>query len=91
MGETTMKEDDRIARGIREWYGNDAGEPLSDSQFERFGSEAMGMTLESLGICRNCGTVQGGVEPDARNNPCESCDVPAVTGFQEIAMGGFEG
>ena len=86
-----MKEDDRIARGIREWYGNDGSEPLSDSQFERFGSDAMGMGSELLGVCRNCGTVQSPVEPDARSNPCDACDVPAVTGFQEIAMGGFQG
>ena len=92
MGEKMKeKEADRIARGIREWYGNDAGEPLVDSQWERFASEAMGMTLESLGICRNCGTVQGGVEPDARDNPCEACDAESVMGFQEVAMMGFQG
>jgi hypothetical protein len=84
-------EADRIARAIREWYGNDGSEPLSDLQFDEFGSDALGMGSELLGICKQCGTVQSPVEPDARSNPCESCGVPAVTGFQEILMSGFEG
>ena len=36
------------------------------------------------GICVSCGEIQyGGVEPDARDYPCESCGAPEVYGLEE--------
>jgi hypothetical protein len=39
------------------------------------------------GGCINCGEVtEGGVEPDARNYKCESCEQNQVFGLEELAI-----
>jgi len=48
-----------------------------------------GMGLDDLGICAACGAERGGVEPDARNYPCDDCDEMAVYGCQELMMAGL--
>lgn len=47
---------------------------------------------EYWGICLNCEHIQeGGVEPDARNYPCENCDQNQIFGFEEaLLMGKLE-
>jgi hypothetical protein len=93
MGKTmeTVRQRNTVARGIRQWYGNDASQALSQRQHDEFSADALGMGPELLGICKACGTVQAPVEPDATSNPCESCDVEAVIGFSEVMMHGFQG
>lgn len=40
-----------------------------------------------VGFCRACGgKVPDGVEPDARNYPCERCDKNEVFGAEELLM-----
>lgn len=39
------------------------------------------------GICLACGEIQhGGVEPDARAYPCDSCGAPGVYGLEEALL-----
>lgn len=38
------------------------------------------------GICHNCGHIQSGVEPDARNCICEECKQDTVFGVEETIM-----
>jgi hypothetical protein len=38
------------------------------------------------GFCKKCGADAYGVEPDARNYPCESCDATAVFGAEEFLL-----
>jgi len=41
------------------------------------------------GICLICGEIRyGGVEPDARGYPCESCATSTVVGLQEALLMG---
>lgn len=42
-----------------------------------------------LGICIECEERAYGVEPDAREYPCESCDELAVYGMEEAILMGF--
>lgn len=37
-----------------------------------------------IGFCVGCGTETSGVEPDARNFHCETCDRPLVFGAEEL-------
>jgi hypothetical protein len=46
--------------------------------------ERYNRTLENPGFCRLCGHENWGVEPDARNNPCERCGGSFVAGAQEL-------
>ncbi len=39
---------------------------------------------DNLGFCTACGAEAGGVEPDAREAPCEACGEPAVFGAEEL-------
>lgn len=39
---------------------------------------------DGLGFCIACGAEAGGVEPDAREAPCEVCGEPAVFGAEEL-------
>mgnify|MGYP001561245718 FL=1 len=41
------------------------------------------------GFCLACGNWQGGVEPDARQYVCESCNAPKVYGAEELLMRGL--
>ena len=46
-----------------------------------YGSVEEAMTSDALeGICHNCGYIQEGVEPDARNYTCDECGADAVCG-----------
>lgn len=45
-------------------------------------------TDDNLGFCRACGEEAYGVEPDARNYPCESCGEHEVYGAEELLMMG---
>ena len=41
------------------------------------------------GFCLACGNIMhGGIEPDARNYPCEVCGEPRVFGTEELMMMG---
>lgn len=41
---------------------------------------------DNLGICRLCGSVAEGVEPDARNYECHACGRAEVFGLEEYLM-----
>jgi hypothetical protein len=42
--------------------------------------------LDNPGFCVNCGEETGGCEPDARNYPCEECDLNTVYGAEELML-----
>jgi hypothetical protein len=44
---------------------------------------------DNIGICLACGAETGGVEPDARMDPCEVCDENQVYGAQELVIMGY--
>jgi hypothetical protein len=44
---------------------------------------------EGIGFCLACGAEAGGVEPDARKYPCESCRAPKVYGAEELMIMGI--
>ena len=58
--------------------------------------ERVGITLDEIveavaadenrGWCLNCGAEAYGVEPDARRYRCESCQVKAVYGAEELLI-----
>lgn len=41
---------------------------------------------ENLGFCKACGEVAYGVEPDAQNYKCESCDANQVFGAEQLLL-----
>lgn len=41
------------------------------------------------GFCLACGSVQGGVEPDARRYVCEGCGAAKVYGAEELLVMGL--
>lgn len=41
---------------------------------------------EDLGFCIKCGAEHGGIEPDARQYPCEECGERRVYGAEEILL-----
>jgi hypothetical protein len=41
---------------------------------------------DNLGFCLACGAEAYGVEPDAREYTCESCDAPRVYGAEELLI-----
>lgn len=44
-------------------------------------------SLDSPGFCLLCGVENGGVEPDARGNACESCGAPnSVYGAEALLI-----
>ena len=43
---------------------------------------------EYLGLCRVCGSVAEGVEPDARGYKCHACERPEVYGIEELLIMG---
>ncbi|HMD61047.1 MAG TPA: hypothetical protein VKG78_06430 [Opitutaceae bacterium] len=43
-------------------------------------------TLDNPGFCTRCGAEADGVEPDARNYPCESCGEDGVHGAEELLL-----
>jgi hypothetical protein len=44
---------------------------------------------EDSGVCLNCGEIaEGGVEPDARNDPCDTCGKRRVFGIEEAMLMG---
>ena len=43
---------------------------------------------EYLGLCRTCGAVADGVEPDARHYHCAACDSMDVYGLEELLLMG---
>ncbi len=44
------------------------------------------MRDDNTGICRECGTEDSGVEPDARNYKCHSCGAMKVFGAEELLV-----
>lgn len=48
--------------------------------------EAAQGTLLDPGFCHACGAEAGGVEPDAREYPCEECPEDAVFGAEETLL-----
>ncbi len=44
---------------------------------------------DNTGFCLACGQDRGGVEPDARKYPCESCGARKVYGAQELLIMGL--
>lgn len=38
------------------------------------------------GICRSCGNIQSGVEPDAENYRCEDCGEDEVFGIEHVIL-----
>jgi hypothetical protein len=42
--------------------------------------------LDNPGFCIRCGAETDGVEPDARDYPCESCGENGVYGAEELLM-----
>jgi hypothetical protein len=48
--------------------------------------EAAMLDGETDGICRNCGNIQSGVEPDARMYRCENCGEDKVYGLEETII-----
>jgi len=50
--------------------------------------EFMDLDNSYMGICLSCGEHAHGVEPDARNYTCESCDAPEVYGAAELLIMG---
>lgn len=54
------------------------GKPVIDEAFEH------------AGICLQCGEMQSGCEPDARNYECESCGARRVFGVAEAIIMGTE-
>jgi len=47
---------------------------------------AGGESGDYMGFCIACGENAYGVEPDARRYVCESCDVKAVYGAEELLL-----
>lgn len=45
-----------------------------------------GDLLDNPGICIACGEDADGVEPDAREYVCETCEKPAVYGVLELLL-----
>lgn len=43
---------------------------------------------DHTGFCRACGFEQGGCEPDATDNECESCGERQVTGAEQLVITG---
>lgn len=43
-------------------------------------------TLDTPGFCINCGAEATGIDPDARNYPCEHCGRRKVFGACELMM-----
>jgi hypothetical protein len=41
---------------------------------------------ETNGICLECGAIREGVEPDAENYPCWSCNKDAVSGIENAII-----
>ena len=44
---------------------------------------------DNMGLCLACGELADGVEPDARNYTCESCDAKKVFGLEECLIMGL--
>lgn len=44
---------------------------------------------DTEGMCISCGNFQGGVEPDARQYECESCQEKDVYGIEELVIMGY--
>lgn len=43
-------------------------------------------SLDNPGFCIECGHEHDGIEPDAREYPCEVCEADAVYGADELLM-----
>lgn len=50
--------------------------------------EYIELTDENMGICRECGETQSGVEPDAEEYTCEACGEQAVYGAEQLLLMG---
>ena len=51
-----------------------------------YGSLNQAMLEETTGICRNCGYIQDGVEPDAECYECEDCGKFEVCGIEHLIL-----
>ena len=65
---------------------------MADQVFKLTEGEYLRLRDEDGGICLSCGHIhEGGCEPDARNYPCESCQLHEVFGIEEaLLMGRIE-
>lgn len=43
----------------------------------------------TIGICRSCGHMQGGTEPDADDYICGKCGLPEVFGLENALLRGI--
>jgi hypothetical protein len=43
-------------------------------------------TLENPGLCIGCGADHDGIEPDAEENPCDTCGSYQVYGAEQLAL-----
>lgn len=55
-------------------------------QYRPVMTEAEYRGSDNTGFCLACGMEAYGVEPDARQYPCESCEARKVYGIQELLM-----
>ena len=63
---------------------NDKGREIRETAIALAGECLFGTSND--GVCLSCGSVQGGCEPDARNNKCEDCGKNRVFGAEEAVM-----
>ena len=48
--------------------------------------EILELGYDNEGICRKCGEIQYGVEPDAEGYECEACGAMEVAGAEQIIL-----
>lgn len=66
---------------------------IQNAKVKRVDAVAIALELlesgeDTMGVCRACGEVQGGVEPDARHYECESCGTKQVFGAEQVLIEG---
>ena len=58
-------------------------------QFKPSADLLVEMTDDNQGFCLACGTIEDGVEPDARKYVCSDCGAAKVYGAEELALMGL--
>jgi hypothetical protein len=69
-----------IGGDLAEMHPSITAERVSEAVYRRM------TTLDNPGFCLDCGTEAHGCEPDARHYRCESCELRAVFGADEILL-----
>jgi rubrerythrin len=59
-----------------------------NKRFECSTKEFAELKERNVGYCAICGTAHEGIEPDARNYKCDSCDAKQVFGLEELMIMG---